>query len=548
MEQELKQLQTKIRQLGTGRLVMALVAGWLLFRKNLSFVFFLFLLWQLATKQAKYKEQYTYLKAKKTLLERINMRKDERWLEEEAIDAADLPNYLYDLDVFGKAGLATFLNFNTTKSAKNAFIKRLSTPLKQADIKKTQLAFKELSTHKISIDWLIGEMLLHKREQRHYTTADFKTLPPLPTYLKTVIYLYPLIWLVPTIFWHQKGFIIGFLAGLLFIYCHFPYWQSAFDISQKRVDVASASKKLAPLMLQATFQSDLLKEKQANIKQLYQKTKHLEAINQLLKCRLNPFLHLFLAGIACYEGWIYLWLAKQDDIVEQCALQDALGDFGALCSLAQWCNIKEKTVFPTFSEHLVATDLKHPLLNHAVGASFDFGHEAIIITGSNMSGKTTFMRSIGLNLVLFYCGLSVAANSFSAPYLHIYTSMRVADRTQEGISTFYGELLRIKAMVSAAKREEPAIFLIDEIFKGTNLKERIIGAKAVIEKLHYDKSFLFVSTHDEQLTSHDHLTLRNIHFDQDYQDDKVYFDYQLKEGPATTGNATFLMKMTGIIE
>lgn len=546
MDEQLKQLQTSIRQLGTWRLAMAMLALILLFRKKLIFLVFVLIFIMLAFRQAHFKEKYNYLKAKKALLEKIALRQDERWMAEKAIEMPDAPHYLYDLDVFGKAGLATFLNFTATESAKTALVKRLSTPLKPEEICKTQVAIKELSEHEVSLDELIGQSLLGKKEQKEYHKEDFQAIKPLPAYLRGGIYLYPLIWLMPMILWQLKGLVFGILAGLFFTYCHFPLWQKAFEMMQKRVDGQKACKKLAPPIIQAHFESDLLKRKQDEIKRLYEKSSYLESMNQLLKCRYNPFLHFVLEGVVCYEGWVYLWLEKQGDM--SCELQDALGDFGALCSLAQWLRIKKDTVFPTFSQHLAAFDIKHPLINHAVGASFSFDHDAVIITGSNMSGKTTFMRSIGLNLVLFYCGLSVEATSFEAPYLKIYTSMRVADRMQEGISTFYGELLRIKEMVSAAKQNEAAIFLIDEIFKGTNLKERIMGAKAVIEKLHYEQSFLFVSTHDEQLTHHEHLTLTNIHFEEYYQDDKVYFDYLLKNGSASTGNAAFLMKMTGIIE
>ena len=132
--------------------------------------------------------------------------------------------------------------------------------------------------------------------------------------------------------------------------------------------------------------------------------------------------------------------------------------------------------------------------------------------------------------------------------MDLYTSMRVADRTQEGVSTFYGELLRIKAMIACANQRQPALFLIDEIFKGTNLNDRIVGAKAVIKQLSYSGAFLFVSTHDEQLCHHDDVEITNIHFSEYYQEGKIYFDYLLKPGICQTTNAYFLMQMIGLLE
>ena len=184
----------------------------------------------------------------------------------------------------------------------------------------------------------------------------------------------------------------------------------------------------------------------------------------------------------------------------------------------------------------------------AVGADFKFEGGTVVITGSNMAGKTTFMRNIGLNLVLFYCGLPVTAKHFEAPLLKIHTSMRVADRTQEGVSTFYGELLRIKEMVKASETKVPSLYLIDEIFKGTNLKDRIIGAKATIERLNAPYNFLFVSTHDEALTVHESVTIENIHFSEYYENNQIHFDYLLKKGIARTTNAIYLMKMIGLLE
>ena len=188
--------------------------------------------------------------------------------------------------------------------------------------------------------------------------------------------------------------------------------------------------------------------------------------------------------------------------------------------------------------------MKHPLLKDCVDNDFTLSG-GVVLTGSNMSGKTTFMRTLGINQILFNAGGITLSKSFSSSYLPIYTSLRANDLLSEGISTFYAEILRMKAINNAIK-ENKCLILIDEIFKGTNAYERINASFKVIDKLNSYNAYFIISTHDFELC--DANNILNYHFNEEYNDDKISFDYKIKEGKCTSKNALYLLKMTEIIE
>jgi len=161
-----------------------------------------------------------------------------------------------------------------------------------------------------------------------------------------------------------------------------------------------------------------------------------------------------------------------------------------------------------------------------------------------MSGKTTFMRTLALCVTLNNANGLVPAYEFSAPKLDIYTSLRANDMLSEGISTFYAEILRMKKINQAIK-EKKCLILVDEIFKGTNAIERISASNQVIDKLKLNNQLFIISTHDFELC--DNKNIINYHFNETYIDDKISFDYKIKEGKSDTKNAIYLLKMADII-
>jgi len=205
------------------------------------------------------------------------------------------------------------------------------------------------------------------------------------------------------------------------------------------------------------------------------------------------------------------------------------------------------------SPYFQASSLGHPLINPEQRICNDvtlpLPGTALVITGSNMSGKSTLLRTVGLNLVLAYAGAPVCAAAMKASHLPIYSKMQVTDDLTQGVSTYYAELTRIKMVIDAARSGESIIYLLDEIFKGTNSKDRILGTEAIIRMLSDLPSLGMLTTHDLELAAladENPRLIKNYHFDDQIDNDKISFDYKLKTGVSTSTNAIALMKMVGI--
>jgi hypothetical protein len=235
---------------------------------------------------------------------------------------------------------------------------------------------------------------------------------------------------------------------------------------------------------------------------------------------------------------------------------ETIAEFEALASLAlirydhpDWATPE----FVTGDPSVTAEKLGHPLLTDAVRVTnpLRIGRQTkvLLITGSNMSGKSTYLRTAGINLVLAFTGAPVCAASFQCTPIEIYTCMRISDNLEKNISSFYAEILRIKTIVAATAGSRPLFFLLDEIFKGTNSLDRHIGAKILIKKLLQNNTIGLVSTHDLELgeLAEELPTVSNYHFQEYFTDNQLNFDYQLQPGISKTRNAMYLMKAAGIV-
>lgn len=202
-------------------------------------------------------------------------------------------------------------------------------------------------------------------------------------------------------------------------------------------------------------------------------------------------------------------------------------------------------------ESIYGINIGHPLLSsRCIKNSFALkgNNKTALITGSNMSGKSTFLRTIGVNMILAYSGAPVCADKFSCGIMNLYTCMRTKDNLEESISSFYAEILRIKQLIEAAKRGERIFFLLDEIFKGTNSEDRHTGASILIKQLMEYGGMGLVSTHDFELCDLENSSgqIVNYNFREFYEDNKIKFDYILRRGRSRTRNAIHLMKLAGI--
>lgn len=202
--------------------------------------------------------------------------------------------------------------------------------------------------------------------------------------------------------------------------------------------------------------------------------------------------------------------------------------------------------------HLSAIDLAHPLIlaEKAIPNSieFDANQRLIILTGANMSGKTTFMRTLGINCVLVNLGLSPFGTSLKIGKIQLYTSMRNSDNLGESVSSFYAELRRIHTLLERLESGETLFFLLDEILKGTNTQDRISGSEALIHQILQTKGFGIISTHDIELSELEQTVekVHNFSFHSEIHDKSIDFDYKIKKGPCPSFNAHKLMELMGI--
>ena len=234
----------------------------------------------------------------------------------------------------------------------------------------------------------------------------------------------------------------------------------------------------------------------------------------------------------------------------------AIGEFEAILSIASYAYEAPSDPFPEIDDdHVVfeAEGVSHPLLEPGKAVANDVrlggATRAILISGSNMSGKSTLLRTVGANTVLALAGAPIRAKRLRVSVMAIGATLRIQDSLQQGQSRFFAELTRVKLIVSLSRSTLPLLFLLDEIFHGTNSHDRVIGAGGLVRGLLKENSIGFVTTHDLALaTFADELApqVLNMHFDDQFHDGVMSFDYRLKPGVVTQSNALALMRAVGL--
>jgi hypothetical protein len=235
---------------------------------------------------------------------------------------------------------------------------------------------------------------------------------------------------------------------------------------------------------------------------------------------------------------------------------NAVGEFEALCALAAYAYDNPEDPFPEVTRLVPcfeATALGHPLLPRERcvrnNVHFDGDLRLFVVSGSNMSGKSTLLRSVGVNAVLALAGAPVRAKRLWISPLVVGATLRIQDSLQAGRSRFYVEITRLRRLIDIAKGPLPLLFLLDEILHGTNSHDRRIGAEAVVRSLLNHGAIGLITTHDLTLTGiADLLAPRamNVHFEDHFENGTMYFDYLMRPGVVQSSNALALMRSVGI--
>ena len=484
--------------------------------------------------------------------------------------------YSSDLDIFGRDSLFSYVNRCATQDGLEILKSWLSNPnlVDRQDILQRQAAVAELRDDPKHMQGFQTKMLFNLGSTinlKSYLKSYF-TGPPFPfcgLIYRTYVPLVPWIFIVGLIVSFVVYPLVPYLVGLAVF--HFLWALSqAGKVSRvsSRVDKIGASlmayaegvKLIEEKRYSAAFNRDLQqkigfdrsdKKLSSIIHELGKLIDRLDARNNMLVgAVLNMFFLWDFKQIRSINNW------KEE--YEESVLRgfDMVAQYEALISLGLLAYNHSDWNFPKIKEqansNILAVGLNHPLIKpiKAIRNDYDSNdHHIALITGSNMAGKSTFLRTIGINAILAYAGAVVHAERFELPVFQIVTYMRIKDSLNESTSTFKAELDRLKFILDEVKRSPASFFLIDEMLRGTNSMDKYLGSKAVIQTLIQSDGRGMLATHDlklSEMASQYPRVLKNFHFDIQVQQGEMLFDYKLKEGACTIFNASMLLKGIGI--
>lgn len=269
----------------------------------------------------------------------------------------------------------------------------------------------------------------------------------------------------------------------------------------------------------------------------------------------SPLPHFLANAIYLHDLWkmrkMQSWIEENNAEVSTW-IQD-LEEVDSLMAVVHLKFHNPEWIFPNISEEnqsIEGKDLSHPLLQKDVSIAnpierLDKG-KILLVTGSNMAGKTTYMRTVGTNVLLGLCGGPVPASSLSFPPVKITCSVKNQDSLTEGISLFYAEARRLSQIFSSLKNSKTSyLILLDEILKGTNTKERYLASEAILKQLQDANAFTLCTTHDLDLAKIPNLEL--VHFTEKIENNEMSFDYKIKPGVVQTTNALFILRKEGVV-
>ncbi|WP_372950585.1 MutS-related protein [Mariniphaga sp.] len=247
------------------------------------------------------------------------------------------------------------------------------------------------------------------------------------------------------------------------------------------------------------------------------------------------------------------WKSKNKAFLK--SWSEAVSEFEVINSFAGFCYSNPTYTFPEITDknsYVYFESLGHPLINAKKRVCNNFHSEGqgnvVLVTGSNMGGKSTFLRTVGVNLVLALAGAPCCAKYGQVSNLKIFTSMRTQDNLKKGISSFYAELSRIEKMLKLIEKSQNVFFLLDEMFKGTNSEDRHKGGFSLINQISGLKASGIIATHDIELAklSENKRLVTNYSFNSEIKENSMIFSYELHPGICNDFNASELMRKSGI--
>lgn len=477
--------------------------------------------------------------------------------------------YSYDLDIFGKASLFQYICRTTSRPASDRFAEYLGQPASKEEILLRQEAVAELQP---LTDWRQEMMTLGylNAGAGNDPAALMQWLGSGDIFPKTgrekiitgCLSLLALAGIIAV----TAGLPAAILApvfgvNFVFYFTRFRKISRLQEQVSRSSDLLKAYSDTIKLIENHSFNSPLLQNLQSAFSDEIAASERIRQLSKLvgrLDYRLNvivsaPLNLLFFTDIhfcLALEQW------KREHASRIPGWFASMAEFEALASLANMAFNNPGWVYPEVTEDYFvfrAGEMGHPLIPAGRRIINNFAVEgagkAVIVTGSNMSGKSTFLRTCGVNAVLAFSGAPVCASAFTVSLVRLHSSMRISDSLEENISSFYAELRRLKAIISGAESDPKVFLLLDEILRGTNSDDRYTGSVALIKQLTSYSAVAIVATHDLRLAGLEQelpQSIENYHFDVKVNNEELFFDYRLTPGICSSFNASLLMKKMGI--
>jgi DNA mismatch repair ATPase MutS len=481
-------------------------------------------------------------------------------------------SYAVDLDIFGAFSFFQYINRTSTAIGKLKLAKYLKTGVSRQEISSRQIAIEEL---KEKTDWRhhFQAKGMNTKDNLHHVRALEAWMNEQPFVSNNKLYsiapyLSPLIIIAGAIitfyYFSWYVFLLFLLPSAYILKKTLEQVGDTHQQTSKAEKILAYYARMIEHIESESFESPKLKELQS----LFFKNEQTASLSikrlSYIIAQLNVRYNAFVIMLNLFVLWDLIWIKALENwkATNSKSLLDwfeGLQEFEALNSFGNLYYNNSSWIFPEITENsnLIGIELGHPLIpaEKRVCNDLKMPTQAHIklVTGSNMAGKSTFLRTIGLNIVLAMTGSPVCAKKFELPLMRVFTSMRTQDALHESTSSFYAELKRLKFIIEEVeerKNSEPDIFfLLDEILKGTNSVDRHTGSKALIRQLIKSKGSGIIATHDLELAAleaESNGTVENLCIEVEVKDDKLFFDYTIKPGVSKSFNATQLMRSMGI--
>lgn len=472
--------------------------------------------------------------------------------------------YANDVDVLGEKSLYQHLNRTATYIGQKTLAKRLLTPSIK-DIKKNQKAIKELKEKLIwrqNINALAININDSKNNYNNLIRWTFKKEKSISKTLVFLTYLLPFLLVVSILFYYflKISILLNiaisiFTINLIIVFSKAKLIKNntinSYKIDQTIKQYAFILKEIE----QTKFKSNKLNSLKQKLNSASKKIYNLSKLFSKIDSFQNIVASLFLNGFFLYHlhtlKQLINWKNKHSSKIINWL--SVIGEIETLNSLANFSYNNPSYLFPKINKNKVInfSNLTHPLIikSKVVGNHVNFNNEKfIILTGSNMSGKSTFLRTLAVNMILTKIGAVVCATKANVHPLKIVVSMQQKDSLSDNESYFFSEVKRLKLIANETEKKT-CFVLLDEILRGTNSTDKKKGTIAYIKKLIANKSIGVIATHDLNICkiSNNYPNLENSYFEAEIVNNELYFDYILKQGICKNQSASFLMKKMKII-